>query len=150
VFVFRQTQANPDNLLYTILGAILFLVIMVIGGTGSLLGPVVGAFVYYRVNQYTIDLPSKDYLPGFVHDFLQGRANLATIVFASLLILLMYLAPFGFVGLAKRLARRVVLVVPRPPTGTAGDEPPPEIAPDDVAPSPFETAVPSPTQGRTS
>jgi hypothetical protein len=72
------------------------------------------------------------------------------VVFSAMLILLMYLAPFGFVGLAKRLGRRVVLVVPRPPTGTAGDEPAPEVAPDDVAPSPFETAVPSPTQGRTS
>jgi branched-chain amino acid transport system permease protein len=146
VFVFRQTQANPDNLLYTILGAILFLVIMVIGGTGSLLGPIVGAFIYYRVNQFTIDLPNKDYLPNFVHDFLEGRANLATIVFAGMLILLMYLAPFGIVGFTKRVSRRVVLVVPKPPV-TGADAPEPELAPDAVAPSPFESSVSSPTQG---
>jgi branched-chain amino acid transport system permease protein len=113
LFVFRQTQANPDNLLYTILGAILFLVIMVIGGTASLLGPIIGAFVYYRVNQFTIDLPNKDYLPNFVHDFLEGRANLATVVFAAMLILLMYVAPFGIVGFVKRVSRRILFVVPR-------------------------------------
>src|SRR4029079_6635465 len=94
LFVLRHIQANPDNLSYTILGAILFLVVMVIGGTASLLGPIVGAFVYYRVDQFTRDLPSRDYLPGSVHDFLDGRATLATIVFATLLILLMFVAPF--------------------------------------------------------
>jgi branched-chain amino acid transport system permease protein len=146
VFVLRQTQANPDNLSYTILGAILFLVIMVIGGTASLLGPIVGAFVYYRVNDFTLDLPNKDFLPGFVHDFLEGRANLATVVFATLLILLMYVAPFGIVGFTKRVGRRLVLVVPRPPV-TGDDVPEPELAPDDVAPSPFESSVSSPTQG---
>ena len=148
VFVLRQTQANPDNLNYTILGAILFLVIMVIGGTASLLGPIVGAFVYYRVDQYTRDVPSKDYLPGFVQDFLKGRANLATIVFAALLILLMFLAPFGLVGLAKRFGRRFVFVVPRPPGGLDTGATAPVVEPGDVPPTPLEDAVLSPpTQG---
>jgi branched-chain amino acid transport system permease protein len=144
-FVLRQTQATPDNLNYTILGAIIFLVIMVIGGTASLLGPVVGAFVYYRVDEFTRDLPSKSYLPGFVQDFLEGRANLATVVFATLLVLLMFVAPFGIVGFAKRVARRFVLIVPRPPKGIESSGATPEIDPDDVAPSAFESAVPSPT-----
>jgi branched-chain amino acid transport system permease protein len=147
LFALRQTQANPDNLNYTILGAILFLVIMVIGGTASLLGPIVGAFVYYRANEFTLDLPNKSYLPSYVQDFLEGRANLATVVFAALLILLMFVAPFGIVGLAKRLGRRIVLVVPRPP-GRARDIDVPDVAPDDIPPSPLEHAVPSsPTQG---
>ena len=147
VFVLRQTQANPDNLSYTILGAILFLVVMVIGGTASLLGPIVGALVYYRVDQYTRGLPSKDYLPGFVHDFLNGRANLATIVFATLLILLMFLAPFGLVGLAKRIARRFVMIIPRPPLALDGVAAP-VLDPGDVAPTPLEDVIPSPpTQG---
>jgi branched-chain amino acid transport system permease protein len=147
-FVLRQTQANPDNLNYTILGAIIFLVIMVIGGTASLLGPIVGAFVYYRVDEFTRDLPSKSYLPNTVQDFLEGRANLATVVFATLLILLMFVAPFGLVGLAKRLSRLFVLVVPRPPKGTDAPGVAPEIDPDDVPPNPLESTVPSPsTQG---
>lgn len=146
-FALRQTQATPDNLNYTILGAILFLVIMVIGGTASLLGPVVGAFVYYRVNSFTLELPSKSYLPNYVQDFLDGRPNLATVVFAAMLIILMFIAPFGFVGLAKRIGRRFVLVVPRPPGGVETPPGTPVVEPDDVPPTPLENAVPSPTQG---
>ncbi|MBA2280593.1 MAG: branched-chain amino acid ABC transporter permease [Actinomycetota bacterium] len=115
VFALRQTQANPDTANFTILGAILFLVIMVIGGTASLLGPIVGAFVYYRVNQFTIDIPEKSWLPEWFRDFLVGRPNLATIVFAALLVVLMFVAPFGIVGLAKQTGRRFVHVVPKPP-----------------------------------
>jgi branched-chain amino acid transport system permease protein len=145
VFVLRQTQANPDDLNYTILGAIIFLVIMVIGGTATLLGPIVGAIVYYRVDEYTRDLPNQSYLPGFVQDFLKGRPNLATVVFAALLILLMFVAPFGIVGLVKRMGRRFVLIIPRPPKGIDSVGTPPEIDPDDVPPTPLESVVPSPT-----
>ena len=143
-FALRQTQVTPDNIYFTILGAIIFLVIMVIGGTASLLGPIVGAFVYYRVEEYTRDLPNKTYLPDFVKDFLEGRPNLATVVFATLLILLMFVAPFGIVGLAKRMARRFVLVIPRPPDGVDTPEQTPEVGPDDIPPTPLETAVTSP------
>jgi branched-chain amino acid transport system permease protein len=119
LFSLRQTQATPDNINYTILGAILFLVIMVIGGTASLLGPIVGAFVYYRVDEYTRALPTKTYLPDWFLNFLEGRPGLATVVFASLLIALMFVAPFGIVGLAKRIGRRFVVVAPRPPDTSA-------------------------------
>jgi branched-chain amino acid transport system permease protein len=115
LYVLRQSQATPDDLTLTILGSILFLVIMVIGGAGSLLGPIVGAFVYYRVNDFTRELSGKTWLPGWFNDFLDGRANLATLVFASLLVILMFVAPFGIVGLAKQTGRRLVQVVPRPP-----------------------------------
>ena len=118
-FALRQTQASPDTLLFSILGSIVFLVIMVIGGAASLLGPVIGAFAYYRFDQFTRELPQKSWLPGFVHDFLQGRPNLATIVFATLLIVLMFVAPFGLVGLAKRIGRRIVQVTPAPPVEVA-------------------------------
>lgn len=118
-FALRQTQATPDNLNFTILGAIIFLVIMVVGGAGSLLGPIVGAFVYYRVDQFTRTVPDKSWLPGSFRDFLLGRPNLATLVFAALLILLMFVAPFGLVGLAKRVGRRFLVVVPRPPETAA-------------------------------
>jgi branched-chain amino acid transport system permease protein len=113
--VLRATQANPDNPNFTIVGSIIFLVIMVVGGTASLLGPIVGAVVYFRFDEFTRALPEKTWLPGFIRDFIEGRLNLATVVFATLLILLMFVAPFGIVGLAKRVARRFVLVIPRPP-----------------------------------
>jgi branched-chain amino acid transport system permease protein len=114
-FALRQTQATPDNVNFTILGAILFLVIMVVGGAGSLLGPIVGAFVYYRGDQFTREIPTKSWLPVAVRDFLDGRPNLASLVFAALLILLMFVAPSGLVGLAKRIGRRFVVVQPTPP-----------------------------------
>lgn len=114
-FALRQTQTTPENLNFTILGAILFLVIMVVGGAGSLLGPIVGAFVYYRGDQFTREIPGKTWLPEALRDFLQGRPNLATLIFASLLIVLMFVAPTGIVGLAKRIGRRFVIVLPAPP-----------------------------------
>ena len=61
-------------------------------------------FVYYRVDEFTPRAARKTWLPGSFSDFLEGRANLATLVFAALLILLMFVAPFGIVGLAKRSA----------------------------------------------
>lgn len=118
-FALRQTQTTPENFNFTILGSILFLVIMVVGGTGSLAGPIVGAFVYYRVDQFTRAFPDRPWLPGAFQDFLQGRPNLATLVFAAMLILLMFVAPFGLVGLAKRVSRRFVVVTPVPPEPVA-------------------------------
>jgi branched-chain amino acid transport system permease protein len=143
-FVLRQTQATPENVNYTILGAILFLVIMVIGGTASLLGPIVGAFVYYRVDEFTRELPDKGYLPSWFQDFLEGRPNLATVVFATLLIVLMFVAPFGIVGFAKRLARHVLVVVPRPPIARDSASPPPaepEVGSEGPS-TPFEVQAP--------
>jgi branched-chain amino acid transport system permease protein len=119
-FALRQTQTTPENLNFTILGAILFLVIMVVGGAGSLAGPIVGAFVYYRVDQVTRELPEKTWLPESFSEFLDGRPNLATLVFAVMLILLMFVAPFGIVGLVKRLAAKVLVVMPGRPTDAPG------------------------------
>lgn len=115
-FALRQTQVTPENLNYTILGSIIFLVIMVIGGTASLLGPIVGAFLYYRIDQFTREIQDKTWLPDSFVEFLDGRPNLATLVFAVLLIVLMFVAPFGVVGLARRIGQRIVRVVPKAPT----------------------------------
>lgn len=115
-FALRQTQVTPDNQYLSILGSILFLVIMVVGGAASLLGPIVGAFVYYRVEEFSRDLPDAEWLPGFLDSFLEGRPNFATLVFATLLVVLMFVAPFGLVGTARLLARRIAVVVPAPPT----------------------------------
>ncbi len=38
----------------------------------------------------------------------------ATLVFSVALIALMFVAPYGIVGLVKRLSRKVVMVVPAP------------------------------------
>jgi branched-chain amino acid transport system permease protein len=126
LFVLLQTQASPDLLYFTILGSIIFLVIMVLGGAASLAGPIVGAIVYYRLDDYTRSIEGKGYLPNWFKDFLHDRPNLATIVFAALLILLMFVAPDGIVGLAKRIGRRVVRV------GSAPAAPVPDLTPQAV------------------
>ena len=94
---------------------------MVVGGAGSLIGPILGAIVYIRVDQFSRQLPEQSWLPHPVQTFLDGRPNLATLVFAVLLILLMFVAPFGLVGAAKQLGRRLVVVLPKIPE--AGDLP---------------------------
>jgi branched-chain amino acid transport system permease protein len=114
-FALRQTQTTPENLYFTIIGSVIFLIAMVMGGPASLTGPIVGAFVFYRAEEYTRELPDKTYLPGFLDSFLEGRPNLATLVFAALLIILMLVAPFGIVGLAKRIVHRFIRVLPRSP-----------------------------------
>ena len=135
-FALRQTQASPNNANFTILGSIIFLVIMVVGGAASLLGPLIGAVVYYRVEEFTREVPDKTWLPDVVKDCLVDRIGLATLVFAALLILLMFVAPTGMVGLAKRLGRRFVQVVPRPP-----DKPAPPTGADTVGAGPADMAV---------
>ncbi len=82
------------------LGSIVFLVAMIIGGTATLIGPIVGGLAYFY-----IDYLARDWSDGPV----------ASVLFGALLIVLMFVAPQGIVGLAKRLARAVVRVVPRPP-----------------------------------
>jgi branched-chain amino acid transport system permease protein len=135
-FALRQTQTTPDNVYLTILGAIVFLVIMVVGGAGSLSGPIVGAIVYYRVDQFSRELPDKGWLPESFRTFLVGRPNLATLVFAALLVLLMFVAPFGLVGLAKRIGRRIVQVIPRAPSDPPAAPTEPTEVPAEVAEQP--------------
>ena len=86
---------------------------MVIGGTGSLLGPIVGAFVYYRVDEFTRELPDED-VAARLRAATSSRAGRTWRRSSSpaLLILLMFVAPFGIVGVAKRIGRRIVQVVP--------------------------------------
>jgi branched-chain amino acid transport system permease protein len=114
----RVTVVNPENRYFTLLGSIVFLVAMVIGGTATLIGPVIGGLTYYFIDYWT-----RDWADG----------PLASVVFAALLILLMFVAPQGIVGLAHRLARAVVRVVPRPPSPRAVAPPPTSVGEPAVA-----------------
>jgi branched-chain amino acid transport system permease protein len=96
----RLGVVTPDNPSLTLLGSILFLVAMVIGGTATLAGPIVGGLAYYFIDYLTRDW---------------AKGPLASVIFGALLIALMFVAPQGIVGLVKRLARAVVRIVPRQP-----------------------------------
>jgi branched-chain amino acid transport system permease protein len=116
----RTGNVTPDSSNITVLGAITFLVIMVVGGAGSLWGPIVGAMLFVFITELTGDWTERSKVPaplrplfGWSHTAPGGG------IFAVMLIVLMFVAPFGIVGMCKRLMARVVVVVPAPAgTGT--------------------------------
>ena len=104
-----------DTGLMTLEGSIAFLVVMVIGGAGRLWGPIVGAFVYVFVSSSMSNWATDSEIPGLFRPLLAwSKAPPATGVFAIALIVLMFVAPFGLVGLWNKLVRRVVAIVPSP------------------------------------
>ncbi|MEY4339465.1 MAG: hypothetical protein RLZ14_1315 [Actinomycetota bacterium] len=124
----RTGNVTPDSSNITVLGAITFLVIMVVGGAGSLWGPIVGSVLFVFITELTGDWTERSKVPaplrpifGWSHTAPGGG------IFAVMLIVLMFVAPFGIVGMCKRLMAKFVVVVPRP-AGT-GTIPAPAAAP---------------------
>jgi len=115
----RSGVATPDGTYVTLLGSIIFLLIMVVGGAGTLAGPIVGGLAYVVLDNYTRDAGAKG--TGVI-GWLFGWSDQspATLVLAIALVVVMFVAPYGLVGLAQRLARKVVTVVPRP-VGSAAE-----------------------------
>jgi branched-chain amino acid transport system permease protein len=114
----RSGTVTPESPSIQVLGSIVFLVAMIIGGSATLWGPLVGGFLYFYLERRLGDWTDHGPL-----EFLFGwsKTSPATIVFSILLILLMFVAPFGVVGLSKRWSRKVVLIVPAP-VSAASDE----------------------------
>ena len=130
---------NPDLRLFTLIGAITFVVVMVIGGGATLWGPIVGAFVYVLVENRTREWGAESAgIVGVLFGWLNGSP--ATFILAIVLLVLMFVAPFGIVGLLKRLAAKVVVVVPRP-AGTRSNVPPVEEGLDPSIDEPFLPAI---------
>lgn len=115
VTAIRVGKVSPDSASLTILGAITFLIVMVIGGAGSLWGPVLGAALYVFVTELTGDWADEEAIP-FVLRPLFGWSKVppGTGIFAVLLIVLMFVAPRGLVGVWKQYSPRIVRVVPTP------------------------------------
>lgn len=99
----------------TVRGAITFLIVMVVGGAGSLWGPIIGAAVYVYVTDVTGGWASEAAIPGILRPFF-GWAKIPPSdgIFAVLLIVLMFVAPRGLVGVWRQYSPRVVRVLPRP------------------------------------
>jgi branched-chain amino acid transport system permease protein len=125
LFALKLTLVEPSIGLFTILGAITFLVIVVIGGAASTWGPLVGALVYIYVSDWARDVGEK-----------RDIAGLSGVLFGALLILFARFAPFGVVGAIKLVRSKFVVVVPRPPTRAAAPGTPADAAttlPDEVS-----------------
>lgn len=111
----RTNNVLPDSGYILVLGSIVFLVVMVIGGAGSLWGPIVGSVVYIAVKVRTSDWSADPkHIPALLRPLLDwSKSPVGDGIFATLLIVLMFVAPFGLVGLSKKWSMRVVAVVPR-------------------------------------
>lgn len=110
LFTLKLTLADPT--LFTLVLSIEFLVAMVIGGIASTWGPLIGALVFVYL---------RDNAKSFGED--QGIDGIGGVAFGVLLIVVMFVASGGLVGLARRFRLKVVRVlprVPRPATAPAG------------------------------
>ena len=74
---------------------------MVIGGGATLWGPIVGAFAYVAVEVRTREWGGgeSEGLVGVLFGWLNGSP--ATLILAIVLLVLMFVAPFGIVGAAQ-------------------------------------------------
>jgi branched-chain amino acid transport system permease protein len=115
----RIGSVSPDIASLTILGAITFLIVMVIGGAGSLWGPILGSVLYVFVTDRTGEWANDDAIPALLRPFFSwSKIPPGTGIFAVVLIVLMFVAPLGLVGLWRKHTPRLVRVLPRP-AGTA-------------------------------
>ena len=116
----RTGNVTPDSTNITVQGAITFLIVMVVGGAGSLWGPIIGAGLFVFITEVTGDWSDPDQIPAIIRPlFSWSNTPPGSGIFAIVLILLMFVAPFGIVGMWKRTIARFVTVTPRPAgTGT--------------------------------
>ena len=112
----RLNLASPDIRNITLIGSITFLLIMVLGGAATLWGPIVGAVAYVMIDARTRAAgETGGGIVGTVfNDWLHIEGSPATLILAIILLAMMFIAPFGIVGLLRRIARRIVVIVPRP------------------------------------
>ncbi len=127
---------NPDSVrLFTLVGSITFVVVMVIGGGATLWGPLIGAVLYVIVDNRTREWGAdSDGIVGVLFGWLNSSP--ATFILAVLLLVMMFVAPFGVVGLLKRLAAKVAVIVPSP-AGTRSNVPAVEEGLDPSIDEPF-------------
>lgn len=131
----RTGVITPDDRYVTLIGSIIFFLVMVIGGAGSLWGPVLGGLLYIWLDEVTRSAgASGEGVVGSTIDFFFGWADQSPAMFilAVGLIALMFVAPYGLLGLLKRLSRRFVVVVPTPvgapPSELAAQPPPVQVS----------------------
>jgi len=112
----RLNLASPDIRNITLIGSITFLLIMVLGGAATMWGPIVGALVYVELDARTRKAgeTGEGIIGKVFNDWLNIEGSPATLVLAILLLVLMFVAPFGVVGLLKRVVHRFVIILPRP------------------------------------
>jgi branched-chain amino acid transport system permease protein len=104
----RLTTLDKNS--FTILTAITYLLALFLGGAATSTGPIVGAFVYFFVNDYLKNhAPGWHWLPGPL-----SKGPVAPFLLGVLVIAFVFVAPFGLVGFVKDQVRRIFVIAPRP------------------------------------
>jgi ABC-type branched-subunit amino acid transport system permease subunit/ABC-type branched-subunit amino acid transport system ATPase component len=95
-FAVQKTVVTPDD--FTADFSIFFLLTIVLGGLGTLWGPVIGAFVFF-----------------LIPELLAGMQSWRMLIYGVILLGLMLFAPHGLYGALRQAWRRLTPPVPRPP-----------------------------------
>jgi len=114
LFAFHLGQVDPTS--FNLMLSILFLAMVVIGGVGSILGPVLGAVAISLLNLKLKGLKMADFeqiplagpdIAAFLgrHFMETGMANIQFIVYGTILVLIMLFEPLGLYGLWIRSKR---------------------------------------------
>ncbi|TWC62849.1 ATP-binding cassette domain-containing protein [Herbaspirillum sp. SJZ099] len=104
LFAPLSTFVTPDT--FSFMQSILFVLVVVIGGAGSIMGPVVGAVIV-----------------GALPELLSSMEDYRLLFFGALLLLVLWIAPDGVTGLLRKLVaalRQPAAAIP--PLAPAGDE----------------------------
>ena len=113
MYAIRTNVVNPSDIQYfTLIGAIIFVVVMVLGGAATLWGPIVGSVVYIFLDKKTTEWGRRQRRDAVLFGWMTGSP--APFVLAVVLIVMMFVTPFGIVGLLRRFASRFVVIVPAP------------------------------------
>jgi branched-chain amino acid transport system permease protein len=119
VSALRTGTVVPDAADITVNGALVLLVVVVLGGAGTLWGPPIGAVIYVAITDTTRDWSDEQQVPWLLRPLLGwSRVAPGAGVFAAALIALMFVAPDGIVGLLGRCRRRLAARHDGRPTGT--------------------------------
>ncbi len=108
LFAFHLGQVDPTS--FNLMLSILFLAMVVIGGVGSILGPVLGAIAISLLNLKLKGLKMADFeqiplagadIAAFIsRNFMEtGMANIQFLVYGTILVLIMLFEPLGLYGL---------------------------------------------------
>lgn len=109
----RSGVVTPEGQYVTLLGSIVFLLIMIVGGAGTLWGPIVGGLVYVWLDSATRDFgTNSDGIIGFLFGW--ADQSPATLILGCALVVIMFVAPYGLVGLIRRSVAKVIVIVPKP------------------------------------
>lgn len=108
LFAFHLGQVDPTS--FNLMLSILFLAMVVIGGVGSILGPILGAVTISLLNLKLKGLKMADFeqipvagpeIAAFIgrHFMETGMANIQFLVYGTILVLIMLFEPLGLYGL---------------------------------------------------